>query len=85
MDEKILAVLRGVDDSEVKGAAAPYHPAMYVGLGLLHGSVALRVIADLAESPLCRMASGPLTVIGLVAFLAVLFRQIRVAARRRLS
>lgn len=65
------------------GAAAPYHSAMYAGLVLLHGSVALRVVADLLEWPAGRMASGPLTVMGLLAFLTVLFRQIRAAARSR--
>jgi hypothetical protein len=67
----------------LSGAPAPYPSAMYAGLALLHGSVALRVVADLLEWPVGRMASGPLTVLGLVAFLAVLFRQIRAAARVR--
>lgn len=65
------------------GAAAPYSPAMYVGLGLLHGSIALRLCADFFEQPIGRMASGPMTLLGLLAFLAVLMRQIRRAARAR--
>lgn len=65
------------------GAAAPYHPAMYVGLGLLHASVLLRALADVAQWQPGRLASGPLTLIGLIAFLAALVRQMRAAARAR--
>lgn len=61
----------------ITGAAAPYHPAMYLGLGLLHLSVALRVCADLATSDAARMASGPLTIAALVAFGAVIGWRIR--------
>ena len=67
------------------GAAAPYHPSMYIGLALLHGSIALRGVSDLLEWQPGRVASGPLTLIGLLAFLVVLVRQIRAAARQRAS
>ena len=65
------------------GAAAPYHGSMYIGLALLHGSIALRVVSDLLEWQPGRMASGPLTLLGLIAFLVVLVRQIRAASRLR--
>jgi len=61
----------------ITGAAAPFHSAMYVGLGLLHLSVALRVCADLTTWDAGRMTSGPLTLLALTAFGGVLARQIR--------
>ena len=67
----------------ITGAAAPYHPAMYIGLGFLHASIGLRIGADaLAWGP-GRLASGPLTIAGLIAFGIVLARQIAHAARRK--
>jgi hypothetical protein len=69
----------------ITGAQAPYHPAMYVGLGLLHASVAIRACADLLAWLPGRIISGPLSLLGLLAFGVVLARQIRgaMAARRR--
>jgi hypothetical protein len=65
----------------ITGAQAPYHPAMYVGLSALHASVALRAGSDLLAWAPGRMASGPLTILGLAAFAAVLGRQIARARR----
>jgi len=56
----------------ITGAAAPFHPAMYAGLILLHASVALRLCADARASETGRMASGALTVAALIAFGVVL-------------
>jgi hypothetical protein len=56
----------------ITGAAAPYHPAMYLGLALLHGSVALRLCGDLAAFEPARAASGALTLAGMLSFGAVL-------------
>ena len=67
----------------ITGATAPYHRGMYIGLGLLHASVALRVCADLHAWLPGRLASGPLTLAGLIAFGIVLGRQITQAARRK--
>lgn len=66
----------------ITGAAAPFHRAMYLGFAALHASVALRVASDLTAWDCGRMASGPLTILGLVAYIAVIARQIRRAARR---
>jgi hypothetical protein len=65
----------------ITGAAAPYHPAMYAGLALLHASVALRVCGDLGAFEPVRMASGGLTFMALLAFGGVLAW--RIAAARR--
>ena len=56
----------------ITGAAAPYHPTMYVGLALLHLSVAARICGDLLAVEPARLASGALTVCGLIAFGAAL-------------
>ena len=66
----------------ITGAAAPYHRAMYLGFAALHASVALRVAGDLMTWDNGRMLSGPLTILGLLAYIAVIARQIRQAARR---
>jgi hypothetical protein len=54
----------------VTGLFVRYHPALYLPLALLHGSVALRVVADLLEWIGLRAASGPLTIVALVLFAA---------------
>ena len=56
----------------ITGAAAPYHPAKYLGLALLHISVAVRLCGDLRAFEPARMASGALTLAGMLAFGAVL-------------
>lgn len=65
------------------GATTPYHPAMYVGFAVLHLSVLDRVCADVFAWMPGRLASGPLTVFGLLLFAAALTRQIGIAARAR--
>jgi hypothetical protein len=49
-----------------------YHPALYLPLGLLHLSVLTRVIGDALESTTLRTLSGPMTVLALLAFAAIL-------------
>jgi len=61
----------------ITGAAAPYHPTMYVGLALLHASVAARLCGDLLAYEPARLASGALTVCGLIAFGVALGWRIR--------
>jgi hypothetical protein len=62
----------GIVIPAITGAAAPYHPAMYVGLTLLHASVAARLFGDLWTFEPARMASGALTLAGMSAFGLVL-------------
>jgi hypothetical protein len=52
----------------VTGLAVRFHPAAYGALALLHASVALRIVADYFELVGPRAASGPLTILALVAF-----------------
>lgn len=56
----------------ITGAAAPHHRAMYLGLALLHVSVAIRLCGDVRLFEPARMASGALTLAGMLAFAAVL-------------
>lgn len=49
-----------------------YHPALYLPLGLLHGSVLLRVAGDALEAGTVLTASGPLTLVALIGFGAIL-------------
>jgi hypothetical protein len=56
--------------------------AVLIGFAALHASVALRVAGDLTAWDSGRMASGPLTILGLVAYIVVIARQIRRASRR---
>ena len=54
-----------------------YRPALYVPLALLHASVALRVLGDAVDGLELRAWSGPLTLVALVGFVAVLSRRPR--------
>jgi len=65
----------------ITGAAAPYHAAMYGGLALLHASVVARLCGDLAGVEPLRLASGALTLTGMIAFGAVLGWRIKTAQR----
>jgi hypothetical protein len=66
------------------GARAPFHPGMYVGLTLLHLSVALRVTADALSWNQGRLLSGPLTLIAMLTFAAALGWRIKTASRSTL-
>ncbi|HET6802062.1 MAG TPA: hypothetical protein VFI50_05395, partial [Casimicrobiaceae bacterium] len=49
--------------------AVPYHPAFYVPLGLLHGSLAVRLIGDASGSFDWTRAGGALNAAALAAFI----------------
>ena len=49
--------------------AVPYHPAFYVPLGLLHGSLAVRLIGDASGSFAWTRAGGALNAAALAAFI----------------
>jgi hypothetical protein len=51
-----------------------YRPALYVPLAILHASVGLRLMGDMADLAAARAWSGPLTLLALMAFVAVLTR-----------
>jgi hypothetical protein len=52
-----------------------YRPALYAPLAILHASVALRVGGDLLDVSGARAWSGPLTLVALIAFVAVLLNR----------
>lgn len=54
----------------VTGLAVRYSRILYAPLGLLHLSVSIRVFAGLADAPNLRAASGPLSLLAIVAFAA---------------
>jgi hypothetical protein len=49
-----------------------YHPSLYLPLALLHLSVLTRVVGDALESTMLRTLSGPMTVLALLGFAAIL-------------
>lgn len=49
-----------------------YHPSLYLPLALLHLSVLVRVVGDALELTMLRTSSGPLTVLALLVFAAIL-------------
>lgn len=61
----------------ITGGPAPYHPALYLGLGGLQASLALRAVADWQSWEEGRKLSGPLTVLALVVYVVVLTWRIR--------
>jgi hypothetical protein len=65
----------------ITGAAAPYHRTMYAGLALLHASLILRLCGDAFVYEPARVASGALTLAGMVAFAGVLGWRIKTAPR----
>lgn len=54
----------------VAGVKVPFKPRFYVHLGLLHASVALRLIGDLAMNPELRKAGGWANAAAILLFLA---------------
>ena len=48
----------------------PYHKVLYVPMGLLHGGLALRVLADCAEHTTALQSGGVVTIIAVIVFLA---------------
>ncbi len=56
----------------VTGLRVRYHAASYLPLALLHLSVLVRVVADLAEYVDLRMVSGPVTVLAFAGYAATL-------------
>ncbi len=53
----------------VARVSMPYHPVFYVPLALLHGSLALRLMGDLAANAEWRALGGAANAVALVAFL----------------
>ena len=54
----------------VLGVGVPYRPSFYVHLGLLHGSLALRILADLAGWDAGRRWGGLVNALAILLFLA---------------
>jgi hypothetical protein len=54
----------------VTGLRVRYHAGLYGPLALLHGAVGLRLMADAFEWVDARAASGPLTILAMVGFVA---------------
>jgi hypothetical protein len=54
----------------VLGVAVPYRPAFYLPLAVLHGSLALRILGDLAAWNAGRQWGGLLNAVAIVGFLA---------------
>ena len=48
----------------------PYHKVLYVPVGLLHGGLALRVLADCAQHTTALQSGGVVTIIAVIGFLA---------------
>jgi hypothetical protein len=57
--------------------AVPFAARLYVPLGLLHASVALRVAAGLAGWPGVRQAAAWLSVLAIAAFIATVVSLVR--------
>lgn len=57
----------------VIGVRVRYQPAAYAALALLHASVLLRVVGDLADIAVFRTTSGAATVLALLSYAATLF------------
>ena len=58
------------------GIHIPYHPSLLVPLVLLHGSLVLRIVADLTAWHTGRMWGGLINEIALIIFLALIARQV---------
>lgn len=61
----------------VTGIAVPYTPAFYLHVGLLHGSLLLRVAGDLTTSLEARAWGGLLNVVAVLLFAALTVRAAR--------
>lgn len=61
----------------------PYHPALYVPVVLLHGGLALRVVADLRAADQAWIAGGVINVIAVLLFAATGFSLVLTDRRRR--
>jgi len=66
----------------LSGLSVPYRPALWGPLGLLHGSLLLRVVGDLAGWPGARRWGGLLGAVTLGAFVVVVAGSV-LAGRRR--
>lgn len=60
----------------------PYHPALYGPLSLLHLSLALRVLGDLADLPGLRLTGASVNVLAILGFIATVAVTARLRARR---
>lgn len=61
----------------------PYHPALYVPVALLHGGLALRVVADLREANPAWVAGGVINVLAVLLFMATGLTLVLTDKRRR--
>ena len=61
----------------------PYHPALYVPVALLHGGLALRVIADLRAAGPAWVAGGVINVFAVLLFAVTGFILVATDRRRR--
>jgi len=68
----------------VMGADIQYHPILFLPLALLHESVAVRVVADLAGDQEMRMLAGLVNVLSILLYAALLIAvNVGVRVRRR--
>lgn len=56
----------------VSGLALRYRPILYLPLGLLHLSVAVRVLGNVLDGVPLRLTSGPLTAVSLILFVVLI-------------
>lgn len=67
----------------VLGVRLPYHPLFYLPLAVLHASVALRVIAVLADATGLRPTAGVLNAVALALFVALMVASVARGAMAR--
>ena len=67
----------------VTGIAVPFERAFYLHVGLLHGSLVLRIVGDVASWPEGRAWGGLLNVVAILLFAALTVRSARRSASRR--
>jgi hypothetical protein len=67
----------------VLGVGVPYRPAFYVPLGLLHGSLILRLVGDCTPWLEARRWSGVLTAVAIVGFFATMAHGILASRQER--
>jgi len=67
----------------VAGIDLPYHPVFWAPLIVLHGSLVVRILGDLAGVPGVRMWGGMLNAVAILGFLIVVIRSVRSVRRQR--
>jgi hypothetical protein len=65
----------------VAGISVPYERSFYLHIGILHGSLLLRIVGDIASSPSARAWGGLLNVVAILLFALVTLRAARRPAR----